>query len=675
MADNLQGLNEDQILNTEEAKHEQAPGYTPEEEFEREKKKITITKKGIFAGEEYETIYEFISQEYLDGKLSDINKELSDNVLLYDPDLIEANRKNNSGYSQEQTDNLLNEKADSESVYPKAQTYNQDEINNKLSLKADFKTTYSKVDSDRSYLKIKDLPFATNPKVQNPVITDLNAASQNPFGQDLFLFTQEEYDALSEDDKLNNKLYIIVDGTTDELLGSAKPELATNQIKAVYSGQKLRIDFNMYPQTTLNGSIVNSSFQGTISNYGELKVFDNYAEFTAPEVTEVGFVVLRFRGVRNNMQSPALDVVINVGVNTEENKFISFDGNGAPAGSMSSVLVPKSGDSWVYKLPECTYTPEYNLVFKGWSTSTEDPDALIGSAGESVEFDTNEAITLYAIWQLKENTTVNVYYDANGGYGEMPMDVTSTRTDYSVKKCNFAAPDGKVFVMWSTDKYGNSNTCLPGDTLTFSFARNLYLYAIWKFPSENIFVKPIKPVLVTTGIPKKLVEGESYDYIFSGIPTTNQLKISTGTDLKNNKAEVFGDTIRVTALYGSVSVTIFFFQRSQYGVDSDVGSWTITIEESSPAKLITNSALECLIGETMTIEFDNLEDKNVLEINNDAPSEVQITGRKITLESLVAKTIKFSVLQVKTARNGQILKSEPLEIAAVFKESVETQNS
>lgn len=677
MADKLQGLTEDEVLDTENAIHEEVPTYTPEEEFEREKRKITITKKGIYSGENYDTIYEFISQEYLDSKLSSINKELADNVLLYSPDIDETQRKNNSGYSQEQTDSLLTEKADAEAVYTKAETYSQSELKNLLGAKADFKNTYTKVDSDRSYLKIKDLPFATNPKVQNPTITDLNAASQNPFGQDLFLFTQEEYDALSDEAKLNNKLYIIVDGTTDELLGSSKPALVANQTKAVLSGGTLRLDFTMYPQTTLNGSIINSSFQGTLDNYGNLEVHDNYAIFTAPVVTQDGFVILGFRGVRNNMQSQRLDVVIAIGANAAENKFVSFDGNGAVAGSMSAITIPKTGENWILTLPDCLYTGDYNLEFAGWSTSTTDETGFLGNAGERVEFDNPNPTTLYAIWKQKENTTVTITYDANGGYGEMAQDVTSTRNQdgYSVKKCNFAAPEGKVFVMWSTDKYGNGSTCLPGDTLTFSFSRNLYLYAIWKAPSENIFVKPIKPVLVTTGLPKKLVEGQSFDYIFTGIATTNQLFISTSTDLKNNKAEVFGDIVRVTALYGSVSITIFVYQRSQYGVDSDIANWTITIEESQPPKLATNSALSALIGETIEIEFENLDKSNVLEINNDAPSEVQIAGNKITLTSLTEKDISFSVVQVKTARNGQILKSEPLELTCKFTANAETEQS
>lgn len=677
MADKLQGLTEDEILDKDSAAKESVPTYTPEEEFEREKRKITITKKGIYSGENYDTIYEFISQEYLDSKLSNINKELADNVLLYDPDLEESNRKDNSGYSQEQTDNLLDTKANAEAVYTKAETYSQSELKNLLGAKADFKNTYTKVDSDRSYLKIKDLPFATNPKVQNPTITDLNAASQNPFGQDLFLFTQEEYDALSDSEKLNNKLYIIVDGTTDELLGSAKPALVANQTKAMLSGGTLRIDFEMYPQTTLNGSIINSSFQGTLDNYGTLEIHDGYAIYTAPVVTENGFVILGFRGVRNNMQSQRLDVVISIGANTAENKFISFDGNGAVAGSMDAVIIPKNGDSWIYTLPDCLYTGDYNLEFAGWSTSTTDESAVIGNAGESVEFDNNNPLTLYAIWKQKENTTVTITYDANGGYGEMAQDVTSTKNQdgYSVKKCNFGAPEGKVFVMWSTDKYGNGSTCLPGDTLTFSFSRNLYLYAIWKAPSENIFVKPIKPVLVTTGLPKKLVEGESYDYVFTGISTTNQLFISTSTDLKNNKAEVLGDIVRVTALYGSVSITIFVYQRTQYGVDSDIANFSITIEESSPDKLITNSILNSLIGETIEIEFTNLDTSNTLEINNDAPQEVQVAGNKIVVNSLTAQTIKFNVVQVKTARNGQILKSDPLELECVFAENAESQDA
>ena len=671
MAD-LQGLRDDDVLDPQNAKKETQPSYSAEEAFEAEKRKITITKDGIFAGEDYETVYEFISHDYLNTKLSEINNEIANNVLLYDADLLEENRKNNSGYSQEQTDDLLEKKADLDSVYSKAESYNQNEINNKLSQKADFKTTYSKTDSDRSYVKIKDLPFALNSKVINPTITDLNAASQNPFGQDCFIFTQEEYDALSDDEKLNNKLYIIVDGTTDELLGSANPELVSNQIKAVKSGQKLTLNFNMYPQTTLNGSIINSSFQGTSDNYGDLKVYDDYAEFTAPVVTKAGFVILRFRGVRNNMQSQGLDVVINVGVDEADNKFISFDGNSAVAGDMSAITIGKTGDKWVYELPECLYTGDYNLVFDCWSTSSDDASQVLGGAGTEVTFDNNDSITLYAIWKQKENTKVTIYYDANGGYGDMPTETASTTIGYTVKKCNYAAPDGKVFVMWSTDKYGNTNTCMPGDTLTFSYSRNLYLYAIWKSPSENVFVQPNKPVLVTAGIPKKLSEGQEYDYVFSGIPTTNQLYISDSTDFKNNKAEVFGDIVRFTALYGSVSVTIFVYQRSKYGVDSEVTSFTVTVEEKTPDKLTTSTNLNSLVGDDITIVFDNLDSKNTLEINNDAPNAVQISGNKIVVHSNIVQSISFSVMQVKTARNGQLLKSTPLNLTCNFTETSES---
>ena len=635
-------------------------------EYESERKKISINKTGIYAGEDYEVVHEFLSKEYLDNQLEEFDKRLTENVLVYDPDLILANRQDNYGYSQEQTDDLLAKKIDADVVYTKAETYTADEIDSKFSLKADYKNSYSKVDSDRSYLKIRDLPIAKNPAITNPTITDLNAASQNPFGQDVFAFTQTEYDALSEAEKLNNKLYLIIDDSTDEILDTAKPALVADQVKAVVSGKELRIDFSMYTNSKLVGEIKTSSYQDVT---GSLAIYDTYAIFTAPQVTENGFVTLAFRGTRNGIQSSDLEVVIAVATNIANNKLISFDSNGAPQGTMDAITIAGDGaGKWTYTLPVCNFAPDINLEFSQWSTSTTDSTKVLGKAGDQVEFDNNDPITLYAIWKQVEISVVKVNYKSNGGSGTMDTDETSvSASEYVVRGCNFVPPEGKVFVMWGLDQFGNSGSCLPGDTLTFSYSQEVNLWAIWKYPSEITTIKPQKPVL-DANIPTSIIEGEIYEYEFTNIGLKNTVVISDTSDLKGNTAVVENNKIKFTGVVGSVTSVIFVYQRTQNGVNSDLANFSVIVSEKTPDTLILSApqALTANTNTTLDITFKNKETTNTLELNADHPAEVSISGSTVKVTSTDEGTISFNVRQVKTARNGDLLKSDPLAISVTF---------
>lgn len=678
-----QEFNEDSEFNPVNAREEEAPIETPEEAFERERKKITITKKGIFAGENYETIYEFIQREELEERFENIDTALLKKVLLYDAD-ITADSADNTGYSRSQANTKYNEKADVSAVYLKADTMSKNEIVTELSQKADSSTTYSKNDTDRAYLKIKDLPFAKNPKVQNPVITDLNAATQNPFGQDAFLFTQEDYDALSEDEKLNNKLYIIVDGTTEEILGSSKPSLSENQVKIVKAGTTLRIDFTMYPQTTLSGDVLTASFQSDPNkgNLGSLKVYDDYALYTAPTITESGFVTLRFRGIRNNMQSQGLDVVIDIYVDSTSNKQISFDGNGCSKETeriMPATQAVKVDNDWPYILPECKYQPVAgsNLEFSNWYIPYKDGSSKTGNPGDTIIFNSGEPVTIYAVWRQKVSNTMQIFYHANNGTEEETIidshNINSNKA-YTVRGSNYTPPEGMKFICWSYDPNGEGEVCVAGESLVFHYAGATHFYAIWRAAGDmELFKKPETPELKNpNAIKLELVEGESAEYEFTQVPSTNALYVSKVTDLKNNRYEIIGNTkVKLFAEYGSVDLTIFVYQRTRQGIDSDNAYFKVKIIESSPAKLVlATQELKTLINEELLLEFSNFDSKNTLQLNTNAPEQVSIVGDKVRIFGYSVADLNFQVIQVKTARNGTILKSDPLTIQAQIVESL-----
>lgn len=666
----LQQIHEDDVFDPSKAAKETTPvaGDDLDIDYESERRKISINKYGIYAGEEYEVIHEFLSKEYLDKQVEEIKNKLNKEVLIYDPDLILANREDNFGYSQEQTDNLLAKKADADVVYTKAETYTKDELDTKFSLKADYKASYSKVDSDRSYLKIRDLPLSKNPNIEDPVITDLNAASQSPFAHGAFGFTQEEYDALPEVDKLNNKFYFIIDDSEDEIIDTVKPALVADQVKAVVGGKDLRIDFVLYRNAKLFGQIKNSAYQ---DSHGSLKVFDTYAILTAPQVTKDGFITLEFRGVRNGVQSSTLEVTIAVATDVPNNKLISFDGNGAVKGDMDAITIAGDGaGKWTYTLPTPNYEASTGLEFDKWSTSTTDSTKVLGAAGEQVEFDNNDPITLYAIWKQVEITQVKVAYNSNGGTGNMDTDITSiTAGEYVVRGCNFVPPEGKVFVMWGFDRTANSGSCLPGDKIEFTYAQELQLFAIWKYPSEITTVKPQKLALDTDGIPVNLIEGEVYEYGFTNVGANNEVVISDSSDLKGNTAVVVNNKVKFTAVVGSVTSTIFVYQRTKNGVNSDMSNFSVIVSERAPNELVLSASqvLEGTANKALDITFMNKDAGTTLELNADAPATVSVSGNKVQVLSDAATTIAFKVYQVKTARNGDVLKSTPLSVSVTIK--------
>ncbi len=638
--------------NTEKEPVETGPGVV--ESLETTKAKLTFNKEGIYVGENLDLLHKFVKQEEVDKSIKAVNTRI-DNL---------PNKDNT--YTKLETDAFLNEKADIESVYSKDETFTKFEVQNKLAVKLNLSEAYNKVDIDRGYLKIKDLPININPKAVSPNITDFNAASLSPFSQDAFSFTQEQYDALSNEEKLNNKLYIIVDGTTEELLGSTKPQLVANQVKAVKSGQTLELTFNLVPQTTLEGECTE----------GSIRIEGNKAYYKSPLVSITKTTFLTFRGVRNNLKSQALEIPIVIANIPENNKIVSFDGNGEASGSMNQETIILEDGKFTYELPNCLYKPQYNLEFKGWSTSTEDETKYLGTTGDIVEFTDNSPITLYAIWQNKTNKNVTIHYHANGGSGEMETQVINIGK-FTIPQCNFAPPARKVFALWSENKLGTFGQVMPGEEVSFPFSREVHLYAIWRGYEEDLLRQPGIPT-PKTGYPETLTEGETGLIEFTNI--VGNLIITDKSNYKNNSAEVFGNTIKVTALYGSVTMRLVIYQTSQYGVKSDECIIEIRVNEANPKKLelVDNQVLTGLVSERVNINFKNAEYKlSVVDKTSSTSAEIgeddiQINGDSISVISNTEQTITLQVIQVKITRENKILNSDILEIPVTFVSSLDT---
>lgn len=601
-----------------------------------EKRALTFNSKGIYIGENLDILHEFVHQTEVDASILDLQNQ------------INALPQTSNTYTISQVDSLLDDKANAAETYTKSQTYSKAELEVLLNDKPNSNDTFTQIQSYKNFLKILDLPISINPAVQAPVITDLNAGTQNPFGQDAFAWTQAQYDLLSDDEKLNNKLYFIVDGTTEELLGSTKPTLASNQVKAVASGQKLELNFSLVPQTELTGETTD----------GTLEINGSQAIFTAPIVSNNTTIVLTFHGKRNNLLSLGLKVGILVFSVPANNKVITFDTNGG-TGTMAEETIALSNGSASYTLPDCSFKPPFGMEFKGWSTSTTDTTKFLGTSGETVNFTSADTITLYAIWQTSSNRNVVIYYNANGGSGSMETIHTVLGT-YTMPLCNFAPPENKEFAMWAENSVGTYGQVLPQSEVVFNVAREVTFYAIWKSIGEDILIKPDTPVL-KVGYAAELTEGQSGLYEFTNID--GNLKIDESSVYNNNSVAIYGNVIKITAEYGSVNVGLVVYQTSLYGVNSDKMDFVVKIIEANPdaLELDSTNTYKVLVGDTLILKFTNAN--YPLEIvNASAQGYAAVDGDTIKISSLTAQDLVLSVSQVKTARDGTLKKSDPISI-------------
>ncbi len=135
---------------------------------------------------------------------------------------------------------------------------------------------------------------------------------------------------------------------------------------------------------------------------------------------------------------------------------IRYDANGG-SGSMANTTAKR--DTYV-DLRESTFERD-GYVFVGWSTGRDGngswylEDESVRNLGA-----TGETVTLYAQWledtpwtTWESGSTYTIFYDANGGDGNMWGTIASCGEKTELEACRFSR-DGFYFVCWSTKKDG-----------------------------------------------------------------------------------------------------------------------------------------------------------------------------------------------------------------------------
>ena len=145
---------------------------------------------------------------------------------------------------------------------------------------------------------------------------------------------------------------------------------------------------------------------------------------------------------------------------------VTFDGNGADSGEMSTMAV---GRGVGIRLKANTFE-RTDYLFAGWNTEA-DGSGTAYTDGQSIRV--TESTTLYAQWAHKE---VTIKYDANGGTGEMSDQVVFTNTAV-VLSTNTFTMEGCLFENWNTAADGGGTVYAKGQEI--SIEEDIILYAQW----------------------------------------------------------------------------------------------------------------------------------------------------------------------------------------------------
>ena len=191
--------------------------------------------------------------------------------------------------------------------------------------------------------------------------------------------------------------------------------------------------------------------------------------------------------------------------------------------------------------------------FVGWN---ESPDGTgtdwTSYIGKPLNWSYNKSITLYAQWKPK---TYTVTYNANGGTGSMEVDTISYNDSY-ITKGNSFLNTGYAFVGWneSLDGTGKDWTSYIGKPLTWTYTKDITLYAQWKVGNYTLTVDP---------------NGGTWNGT-----TQNSMIVQDAGSTKNieNPVPPSGNTVYFDGNGGSTPNSITASKRFTYWTNSGAGS-------------------------------------------------------------------------------------------------------
>ena len=218
---------------------------------------------------------------------------------------------------------------------------------------------------------------------------------------------------------------------------------------------------------------------------------------------------------------------------------ITFNANGG-SGTMSYQTVTVGVQSI---LNECTFTRD-GYMFAGWATSvggtTEYTD------GASITVNTENAVSLYAIWVPNSNSLI---FNANGGSGY--MESVSIETNQTIAlPANAFTKSGYTFAGWS-DVQGGDVKYTDSGSFKMTSSASVTLYAVWTANTNSVVLKANNGTNNETTINLKTDETKN-------LPTNTFTKVGytfVGWSSSSNGSVEYADGASFTM--GDSSVTLY----------------------------------------------------------------------------------------------------------------------
>ena len=185
---------------------------------------------------------------------------------------------------------------------------------------------------------------------------------------------------------------------------------------------------------------------------------------------------------------------------------VTFDANGGE-GEMEDQTIPKNGTT----LNPNEFTRK-DYFFVCWNTQ-EDGEGT--PYADKAEIKLTEGITLYAQWEHSESV---ITFDANGGEGEMEMQIVLTNVPTELNLNEFTREE-YLFGSWNTDPDGEGESFEDGEAAAIE--GNVTLYAQWVQPVITFDVNggtgEMEPQVVPCGVATELepigtIERAGYEF-------------------------------------------------------------------------------------------------------------------------------------------------------------------
>ena len=252
----------------------------------------------------------------------------------------------------------------------------------------------------------------------------------------------------------------------------------------------------------------------------------------------------------------------------ESSIYLTYNANGGTGAPASESIY--AGESVTLSSVEPAHE---GYTFLGWATSSTATTAEY-EKGTEISSGFNRSTTLYAVWEKKQAHTVS--YDANGGYGSVPVDSTGYYEGDSVTVRFNPIPmrSGYTFSGWSRGDDIYSYNAESANTVTFEMGTDdVTLQAKWTPNTYTIIFK--------NDTEEKRQENVKYDTATA--LTANSFNAPTGKKFAGwatndggsvkyeDKAEVTGLTgvangeVTLYAVWEPIAVTITFNQQEGTG--------------------------------------------------------------------------------------------------------------